>query len=230
MFRFGRARYIGRGVRLARRRDEQAKAARPRSGQPRLTRGLETFGSIADRAERLLGAIGIAKSIAASLAVAAIVVLLVGSTTQRYLIGSPLPFTEEVGALLFVVIAFMSATEGFLSDRQIRIELVWRALPERLQGWAMVAGHAISLAVLWVILRETWRFAELSFVLGSRSLIMEFTLWPWMAVIPFSVAVLMLAIAARILVDLHAVLTGQPVRLSRRRLEAQTGEDGPVAG
>ena len=191
---------------------------------------METFGSIADRVERLLGAIGVAKSVAASLAVAAIVLLLVGSTSQRYFIGSPFPFTDELGALLFVVIAFMSATEGFLSDRQIRIELVWRALPERVQGWAMIAGHAISLAVLWIILWETWRFATLSFELGSRSLIMEFILWPWMAVIPFSIAVLMLAIAARILVDLHAVLTGQPVRLSQRRAAAEAGEDGSAAG
>ena len=196
---------------------------------PCAIRGLETFGSIADRAERLIGAIGVAKSVAASLAVAAIVVLLVASTTQRYFIGSPIRFTEEVGALLFVVIAFMSATEGFLSDRQIRIEVVWRALPDRVQGWAMIAGHAISIAVLWIVLWETWRFAKLSFDLGSRSLIMEFILWPWMAVIPFSIAVLMLAIAARILVDLHAVLTGQPVRLVKRRLEAQAGE-GPIAG
>ena len=191
---------------------------------------MRTLGSIADRVETLLGAIGVAKSVAASLAVAAIVLLLVGSTTQRYFIGSPFPFTDELGALLFVVIAFMSATEGFLSDRQIRIELVWRALPERLQGWAMIAGHVISLAVLWVILWETWRFASLSFELGSRSLIMEFILWPWMAVIPFSIAVLMLAIAARILVDLHAVLTGQPVRLLQRRVAAEAGEGGSVAG
>ena len=191
---------------------------------------MNTFGSIADRAERLLGAIGVAKSIVASLAVAAIVLLLVGSTTQRYFIGSPIPFTEEVAALLFVVIAFMSATEGFLADRQIRIELVWRALPERLQGWAMIAGHALSIAALWIILWETWRFAKLSFELGSRSLIMEFILWPWMAVIPFSVGVLMLAIAARILVDLHAVLAGHPVRLSQRRAEAREGEDGSIAG
>lgn len=179
---------------------------------------METFGSIADRVEKFLAAIGTIKNLVASLAVAAAAVLLVTSSVQRYVIGSPIPITQEVGSLLFVVIAFMSATDGFLSDRQIRVELLWHVLPQRVQGWALIAGHAFAIAVLSIVLWETWRFTKLSFELGSRSLIMEFALWPWMAVIPLSVGILMLAMAARVLVDVHAVLTGRPVRMTQRRL------------
>lgn len=162
--------------------------------------------------EKLTEAIATVQTAIGCISIAAMVLLLVGSSIQRYALGSPIPIVEELAGLLFVTLAFMAITEGFTADRQVRIQLVWRYLPQRLQGWAMIAGHFLSIFAMVMIIVATFNFALFSYQVGARTNFMEFLLWPWMMLIPGSFAILVLATFARILVDLDAVLDGRPVK------------------
>ncbi len=171
-----------------------------------------TLGRFARYAERAMWIVSWMQGVTASLSVAAMVSLLVASSLGRYVFGKPIAVTEELGALLFVTLAFMSMTEGFMSDRQVRIQLVWRSLPPRVQGWSMIAGHGLSVGALAVVIDATWDFAFFSYQVGAKTYITEIIEWPWMMLIPMSLGIFATATIVRMLVDLHAVLTGSLVK------------------
>ena len=170
------------------------------------------FGAFAMHAERVLHIVCTIQASAAGLAVAGMVVLLAGSSLGRYAFGKPIPVTEELGALLFVTLAFLSVTEGFMADRQVRIQVVWRLLPPRIKGWAMVVGHGLSVIGLVIIIWATWDFAWFSYQVGAETYITEILVWPWMMLVPVALAILVLATIVRMAVDVHAILIGEPVR------------------
>jgi len=167
---------------------------------------------MSEAGEKIMRAVCAIQSWIACLAVASMVVLLVSGSLGRYLFHAPIAITEELGALLFVTLGMLSLTEGFMEDRQARVQIVWRLLPFRFRGWAMILGHCLSIIVLLVCIRETWKFAYFSFEVNSKTYIADILLWPWMMLIPFSLGMLATATFVRILVDLRAVLLGEPVK------------------
>lgn len=173
---------------------------------------MKHISRLIDEAERAVAALSRIMGVTAALAVAGIVVLLVSSSVRRYVLGSPVPFTEELTALLFAALSFLSIVEGFVHDRQIRVGILWRKLPHPLRNWTMIAGHVFTLVVLGWLARWTFEFALVSVELGSRTYVSGLLLWPWMMLIPVSLALLCLAVVVRTLVDLRATLRGEPVR------------------
>lgn len=172
---------------------------------------METLGRIAGLAEAAMERLAWVLSAVAALSVAGIIAILVFSSVQRYILVHPIPETEELAAFLFVALAFLSIAEGFVSNRQIRILMLWRKLPPSVQGWAMILGHLLTIAVLALLILQLFDFAWLSFQFKSRSYVADMLMWPWMMIMPVALFVLALAAATRVLVDLHAVLSGRPV-------------------
>ena len=172
---------------------------------------MSRFERIGLALERAIARLARALGGAAALAVAGIVVVLLVSSLQRYVLARPIPITEELAAFLFVSMAFLAIPEGFTSGRQIRILLVWQRLPRRLQGWATIAGQTASLVVLAFLVQQTWGFAAASHRYGARSYVGNMPEWPWMLLLPGGLSVLMLALFGRILVILGLTLRGEPV-------------------
>lgn len=162
-------------------------------------------------AQRALAGLASLLAALSALAVGAIVVVLVFSAVQRYALARPMPETEELAGFLFVALAFLSIADGFVRNRQIRIEMVWRKLPVRVQGWATIAGHLLTLAVLALLARELFGFARVSMEFGSRSDNADILMWPWMMLMPLGIVTLALAVAVRIAVDLRRMRTRRPV-------------------
>ena len=68
---------------------------------------------------------------------------------------------------------------------------------------------------LVIIIRATWGFAYFSYQVGAETYITEILVWPFMMLIPVSLAIFVLAILVRMAVDVHAILTGEPVKEAR---------------
>ena len=179
------------------------------------------FSAIARAAEVASEHLARFLAVLAALAVAGIVVILVFSSLQRYLLDQPIPATEELAAYLFVACAFLSMMDGLVNGRHIRLLPVWRNLPSGLQGWTMIAGHLLAIAVLVLLIRETFDFAWQSYQFGARSYVANLLEWPWMMIIPFSLATLAIAIFARMLGDLDRTLNSVPLRETRDGAEAE---------
>jgi TRAP-type C4-dicarboxylate transport system permease small subunit len=146
-------------------------------------------------------------------ATALIFALLAGSSIRRYVIGSPLAYTEELAGLLFVVTSLAAVPYGVVSGQHIRLLLAWRKLPQPLASWMAVAGDLLGVAVLWVLVRQMVAFAEYSREAGSRTEISELLLWPWMYFMPAALALLAVAMLFRALVRTAGLREGRTTSL-----------------
>jgi len=146
-------------------------------------------------------------------AVVGILVLLTGSSIKRYLLGTPIPVTEELAALFFVAVSFCSMPYGFCARRQIRVLIAWRRLPERTAAWAAVAGDVAAIAVLAVLIQSLLAFTRFSIEVGAASEVADLPLWPWMLLMTAMLALLAVAVATRTAVDIRDALAGRPVML-----------------
>ena len=173
---------------------------------------------LAERVARWIGWIATAIS---ALAVAGIVIVLTLSSTQRYLLAHPIPATEEIAGYLFVILAFLAVVGGFVERRHIRILPLWHRLPARLQGWTLLLGHVAAIAMLVLIVRETFSFAWQNRAYGARSYVANMLEWPWMMVIPVALALLVLVLALRVVVDLDRILRREPPPEVRRGEEPE---------
>lgn len=140
------------------------------------------------------------------------------SAVERYLFANPVANAEEICALLFIAVAFLGLGDSYLQDRHIRVGRLTERLPPPLRKSASLVGSVLSVAALTVLLLQTWSFAAVSFEVGSQSQVGDLILWPWMALIPLGIGLLILAIVAG---AAEALLTGnatqEEAEQSRRR-------------
>ena len=134
----------------------------------------------------------------AAYGIMAIVVLLVLSSLQRYVIGSPIPITEELAGLLFLGSAFLSLAYGFTENRHVRLELLWKLLRSPWREAAELIGLVLAVVALIALIIVTYQLGAESFHGGHLSEMTEIVLWPWRMVMSFGLGLLLLAIVVRL--------------------------------
>lgn len=126
-----------------------------------------------------------------------IVGLLAVSSTKRYLFDAPIHMTEELGGLMFMATTFLAITQGFVQERHVRLELLWRYLRYPWRQLLEVAGYALVLVALPVLVYQTWGAAMLSYELGAHSVMADLLMWPWRLVMPLTLGLFTCAVALR---------------------------------
>lgn len=138
-----------------------------------------------------------------------IFLLLAGSSIRRYVVGSPVSYTEELAGLLFVVTSIAAVPYAVVSGQHIRLLLLWRKLPQPLASWLAMAGDLMGAVVLAILLWQMVAFAEYSRQVASRTEISELLLWPWMYVLPAALGLLAVAMVFRALVRAAGISQGR---------------------
>jgi len=134
----------------------------------------------------------------AACGILAIVILLVLSSLQRYVAGSPIPITEELAGLLFLASAFLSLAYGFTENRHVRLELLWNLLRSPWREAAELAGLILAVVALVALIIVTFELGVDSFDGGHLSEMTEILLWPWRMVMSFGLGLLLIAVIVRI--------------------------------
>lgn len=148
---------------------------------------LETALALASR--MLLGGAG--------LAVLAMTALVGLSVVMRYVVGSPFAFTEELVALLYLAMVFFTIPIGTLRREHIVVTVcVERAGPRLQRVLALLAALVTVVFAGWFVV-ETWSFAVFSRKLEARSDHVGILLWPWMMVMPATMALVGVIAALR---------------------------------
>jgi TRAP-type C4-dicarboxylate transport system permease small subunit len=120
----------------------------------------------------------------AAIAVVAMTVLVALSVVMRYALGSPFAFTEELVALLYLAMVFLTIPMGTLRREHITVSVaVDRAGPAVRRLLAVLAALVMVVFAAWFTM-ETWAFAAFSRWLEARSDHVGILLWPWMAIMP----------------------------------------------
>lgn len=122
--------------------------------------------------------------------IAALVTL---SALTRYVASAPFAFTEELVGLLLCSMLFLSLPYALLEGKLIRIDL----LTSRLHGfWSILAsvfGLAVLLGFLIVFIIESYKSFLFTFRLNIRSEVAELLLYPWTALIPLCMILVLLS-------------------------------------
>ncbi len=147
-----------------------------------------------------------AMNIVAVLAALLMTVVVFSSAVMRYLVGSPLMFSDELAGLLFVSMAFLAMPLGLMQRRHISVDIVARHLPPRLQGLAECLGILIFVVFAVWFIWEAYGFAAFSRMIGSRSDIGSLVLWPWMAIMPLCTLVLTLVALSQLIGAIRVLL------------------------
>ena len=124
----------------------------------------------------------------AALAVLAMTALVSLSVVMRYVVGSPFAFTEELVALLYLAMVFCTIPIGTIRGEHIVVTVcVERAGPRMRRLLVMLATLVMLVFAAWFVV-ETWAFAEFSRKIEARSDHVGILLWPWMAIMPATMA------------------------------------------
>ncbi len=161
-----------------------------------MTRALNKF---LDRMDRMLAFLADLCVYASAVGILGIAILLCASSIKRYLFHAPITVTEELGGLLFMATTFLAITGGFVRNRHVRLELLWRHIPTR---FVPVCEFLMLLTVnfaLGVLVIETWKATTMSFEFHNRSVMTEIVLWPWRMVMPFCLGLFMAIATVRCL-------------------------------
>lgn len=140
------------------------------------------------RIEAALALVARALLVGAALAVLAMTALVALSVVMRYFVGSPLAFTEELVALLYLAMVFFTIPVSTLRREHIVVNVcVQRAGPRSQRLLGLAAALVMIVFAVWFVY-ETYAFTAFSRRLDARSDHVGILLWPWMAIMPLTIA------------------------------------------
>lgn len=137
------------------------------------------LSKVLDHAVRFLFYLGVISG-------ASMALLILVSALLRYVVGSPISFSDELASLLFVFLAFSTFPYVLERGEHIRLTIVTERLAKPMQKMAQVLASVIFLSFASVFIYESYKFVEFSQLLNSHSEVSGLLLWPWMALMPCS--------------------------------------------
>lgn len=149
------------------------------------------------RIETFLTPVYTAMAVLAAIAGSAIIVLIGAAVTMRYLAFTPFRFTEELVGLLMTAAFFLALPLVTLRAEHVRVLLLVSWLPNgakrAVTGLAALFGAGFC--IWFFMLAVPW--LEFAFNRGIRTEVGRLLMYPWMALVPLSLALTMLAFLVR---------------------------------
>ena len=121
-----------------------------------------------------------------SLAGFGIVAIVLWSVFQRYVLKSPLSFSEELVGLFLSSMLFLSLPYINSSDKNVKITLVTNIIQAEYRTWLLVIAHLVSIIFCSWMLIESIDWMEFALKLNLKTENSRIMLSPWMAILPLS--------------------------------------------
>ncbi len=153
--------------------------------------------------------IGRAAGVAALLAgfaTLAIVLLISYDVAMRYFFEQPQLFVDEVASFLEVLVVFGGAAYTFRVGGHVRVDLVTGRLGPAARAWLRVVTLGLGVVFLAVVIWVTVQSGITAFRYGRVSTVMLYPLWLPMLLIPAGLALMALAMLARLARQLQAAI------------------------
>ena len=121
-----------------------------------------------------------------SLAGFGIVAIVLLSVFQRYVLKSPLSFSEELVGLLLSSMLFLSLPYINNTDKNVKITLITNIVQAEYRSWLSIIAHIVSIIFCLLMLIETIDWMEFAIKLNLKTENSRIILSPWMAILPLS--------------------------------------------
>jgi TRAP-type C4-dicarboxylate transport system permease small subunit len=147
----------------------------------------------------------------AGFATLAVVLLISYDVTMRYFFDKPQIFVDEVASFLEVLIVFGGAAYTFRIGGHVRVDLVTTLLRPAARAGLRVLTLALGVVFLAIVIWVTTQSALAAWRYGRVSAVMLYPLWWPMLFIPAGLALMALAMLARLGRQVRAAV-GPPAR------------------
>ena len=174
-----------------------------------------TFGFLV---AQVLRGLALACAIAGSLGIAAIVCIISTSVVMRKL-GTPLHVTEEVVGLLLSVSLLLALPMVTLRSQHVRVALLVNAARGVWLRALRLLGLVLSLVFFGWLMFEIVPWFEFAYDRNLKTQTSRLLLYPWMAVMPVTIALTMAILLAR-LVGILPALDRQSTYLAKASYES----------
>ncbi len=118
-----------------------------------------------------------------------IVAVVLLSVFQRYVLKSPLSFSEELVGLLLSSMLFTSLPYISNMEKHVKITLISNLLQIKYKIWLTIIAYLINLIFSAWMLIETIEWMDFAIKLNLKTENSRLLLSPWMAVVPLSFSV-----------------------------------------
>ena len=115
-----------------------------------------------------------------------IVAIVLLSVFQRYVLKSPLSFSEELVGLLLSSMLFLSLPYINNTDKNVKITLITNIVQAEYRSWLSIIAHIVSIIFCLWMLTETIDWMEFAIKLNLKTENSRIILSPWMAILPLS--------------------------------------------
>ncbi|WP_051965400.1 TRAP transporter small permease [Thermanaerosceptrum fracticalcis] len=129
---------------------------------------------------KIMGFISKLEEYVAGVLMVAIVVVIFAQVVYRYVLSSPLSWSEELGRYLFVWISFLGASIAFKKGAHLGIDVFTSKLSEKYQNYLAVIVNVLGIIFLAMIVKESAGLLER--VVKQVSPAMRISMkWPYLA-------------------------------------------------
>jgi TRAP-type C4-dicarboxylate transport system permease small subunit len=114
------------------------------------------------------------------------------------LAGWPIPGNLEIISVYhMVLVVFLPLAFVEWKKEHISVDLIYQALPGRLQQWVLVAGYLVTATFLGLLAWQTWVDGMRSYQLNEMTMgAIYVTIWPAKLALPISFAAAVLVVLA----------------------------------
>lgn len=134
----------------------------------------------------------------AALGLTFIVAIIVTSVVMRKFANSPLHITEEVVGLLLSVALFLGLPMVTLRSKNVRVSLLVTYVTGKSRAVLQVAGLVVGIGFFGWLIWETIPWFEFAFKRNLKTETTRILLYPWMALMPLSLALTGAILVARL--------------------------------
>jgi len=127
--------------------------------------------------------------ILSSLAGFGMVLIVLLSVFQRYVLKSPLSYSEEMVGLLLCSMLFLSIPYISSYEKHVKISLVVNLLSGKAKLFALVLSSLVMIIFCCWMLLETISWMEFAIKFNLKTENSRLILYPWMAVIPLALLI-----------------------------------------
>ena len=124
--------------------------------------------------------------ILSSLAGFGMVLIVFLSVIQRYVLKSPLSFSEELVGLLLCSMLFLSLPYISNSEKHVKINLAVNLLSDKAKLFASILSSLVMITFCFWMIVETIPWLDFAIRLNLKTENSRLILFPWMGVIPLS--------------------------------------------
>ena len=127
--------------------------------------------------------------ILSSLAGFGMVIIVFLSVFQRYVLKSPLSFSEELVGLLLCSMLFLSLPHISNSEKHVKINLVVNLLSYKVKLFASILSSLVMITFCFWMLVETIHWMDFAIRHNLKTENSRLILFPWMSVIPLALLI-----------------------------------------